>query len=457
MPCRLCAGLDAPALPLRLNVCRDRLSAGPLRPWKASPPRPHARSPSFSAFNLEPLEVVYFTKSLKFPIRDCRFDYYLMERWTGRDAIGWRVYKRIMSSRGVLLALMGYFLVSTSFSQSSSLPESVKGERVWNSTCFPSNLTRNHSKSTALKVLKYSDGSFHPVLLPYVAWESAMIVADITYILLNEIMGYSVVLVEIDTVFDSYPVNFAAGCFDPDDPTCAQRDFEHPIVHLTIESWMMGIRRASLLPPEVQPVLLSVLDYAIDDQIFLWQDTIASALGHLSLDYYRSYDATFYKPHVYFDHWTRIFELLPESVIVRCSTMTPGSVHERLTDHYTAFSNDTDVSCLNDTVWFSLSCRANTSECIPVIVQYGTEMVMQLSFFYNMPIALVVVDQGDNDYAEYYAAIRASRMLFSWFFPQVPAPAHPAHVPLRVPSRPPNLSRPPSTSPSHVPSRRRTT
>jgi serine/threonine protein kinase len=188
---------------------------------------------------------------------------------------------------------------------------------------------------------------------------------------------------------------------------------------MSIESWMMGVRRVSMLPTEVQPVLLGVLDYSIDDQIFLWQETVSSGLGHLSLDYYRSYDASSYKPHVFFDHWTRIFELLPPELIVRCSTMTPGSVHERLTDHYVAFSGDNRTECDHgDAVWFSPACRANTSECVPLLLQYGAEMAMQFSYFYTMPLAIVVVDQGAANYREYYAAVRASRVLFSWFFPQ---------------------------------------
>jgi hypothetical protein len=225
---------------------------------------------------------------------------------------------------------------------SNIAPGYLKGKRVWSARCLPDNLTALTINSTGLKYLNYANGSAHSISLPYPSWQSARILADITYILLHEVMGYSVVLTEMDTVMDSYPISLAAGCIDVDDFACSRRDVENPIVHMSIESWMMGMRRASTLPSEVQPVLLGVLDYSTADQIFLWQETVSAGLGKLSLDYYRSYDASSYKPHVFFDHWTRMFELLPPELIVRCSTMTPGSVHERLTAspfHHSFFAN----------------------------------------------------------------------------------------------------------------------
>jgi hypothetical protein len=296
-------------------------------------------------------------------------------------------------------------------------------ERKQPTRCLgPTSAVHTLNGTSELHYLVYPDKSLHSVRLPYPSWTSAQVLANIAYILYHEVMNYSVVLVDTTTIFDEHVINYAAGCSDPDDTKCVQRDAYNPTVHVTFETWSGGDIRAATLPEDVRPTLISVLDYDIVDEWYLWQDVVDDGLmseDHLSLDYYRSYDANNFKPHKYFDQWTRIFELLPDEVIVRCSQIPPNSALLRNTNDYIKFTNDTGIQCSqNDTVWFSPACRDNTSECLPLIIHHYPYFAMQVSYFLRMPLAVVMVAPGRGGlYSEFYSAIRQSRFLFGWYQP----------------------------------------
>jgi hypothetical protein len=233
------------------------------------------------------------------------------------------------------------------------------------------------------RVLKYPDGTSHPVRIPYPNWTSARIMGDIIYILLTEVMGYSAVLFETSALFDSHVVNYAAGCYDPDDETCAERNFERPSVHFTLETWDRGYARALNIPLDVRPVLLSVLSYDLLDEWYLWRDVVDAgwnSTAHLSLDHYRSYDASVFAPHVFFDPWTRVLDLIPPDTIVRCAEMTAAAGIDRAADQYTRATGDAGVQCVrNDSVWLAPACRAAPGTCVPLMVQYSVDIAMQVA------------------------------------------------------------------------------
>ena len=183
----------------------------------------------------------------------------------------------------------------------------------------------------------------------------------------------------------------------------------------------MGIRRMSTIPEKARPILLSVMDFSVDDTYFLWQSIVDDALDKsipYLLDDYRFYNAKQFKPHIYFDTWQQILDLLPSEVIIRCSAMSPDGENVRNATHYTQITGDTDVSCFNDSIWFSPSCRGNTTKCVPLLVQYNLENAMQLAWWHSLPLAVLMVDSGPSgDYADYHRAIRRGRFLFSHMAP----------------------------------------
>ena len=237
-------------------------------------------------------------------------------------------------------------------------------------------------KSFRLQYLKYTDGHLQSIRIPLLDWASARVAANVAQILLYEVMGYSVILVDVADSNSVEVINYVSGCFDADDPYCVQRDFSDPIVHFTVETGKNGEVRASILPDDIQPKLIKILSYSLSDGWHIWQDTLDESLRspeHLALDNYRAYNHANFNPSLFFDSWTRIFDLLPGDVIVRCSEMGPNSSHPRRADAYTRATNDSGVTCAHgDAVWFSPACRNSTAECVPLLLVGGVDWAMQV-------------------------------------------------------------------------------
>ncbi len=298
----------------------------------------------------------------------------------------------------------------------------------------------------ANRTLFYNSTS-REVSIAYANWASARISGEISYILLSEVLGYKAYLFDIDHDFDSHPINYAAGCRDPMDISGRDCIIDDPLVHITVETWLAGVRRVETLPAKLRPVLLSTLEYPLVDQYFIWPDVLDS--GYESncstlLDDYRSYKFrdntvschkfgdinTIACPHVssFFTRWKSVYDAYKKmDVIVRCSDMT-GAIGQRdayYLEKYTSLTGDTEVSCMSgsisgyeDGVWFSKSCRQNKDECIPLVIQYSMDFAMQISYFLDMPLAVMVISSGkDENWAEYFNVILEKSCIFAWWTP----------------------------------------
>ena len=213
----------------------------------------------------------------------------------------------------------------------------------------------NLNISKEQRFLVYADGSKNPVLIPFPDWTSARVSAEIMHILFEEVLQYATELVVMDTNDAGVIASAVAGC--PEN-SCDCSVAQNPKAHFTLMSGTAAIGIVACLPSNVQPIL-SLVGYQGDDTYYLWQDIIDAGVqssSHSSLDFYRSYNARFFEPHVFFDPWERLFELLPSSVIVRCSEMGQSSMSidltARDTAHYTRITGDTNTSCYhNDSIW----------------------------------------------------------------------------------------------------------
>ena len=58
-----------------------------------------------------------------------------------------------------------------------------------------------------------------------------------------------------------------------------------------------------------------------------------------------------------------------------------------------------------------------TSECVLTRIQYNVENIMQLAYFLRLPLAVILVQRGENNYREYYSAVLKGRFLFSHWSP----------------------------------------
>ena len=215
-------------------------------------------------------------------------------------------------------------------------------------------------------------------------------------------------------------VNLVAGCSKKED--CTVYDNSDPGLHFTVESWSGGILQVEALPSTIRPIIASVLDYNTYDGPFIWAEVVNAGMNakdHLALNFYTSYNANFNKPFIYFDPWTRLLEVVPQEIIVRCSDITPGSTFYPGIHNYLKHTTDPNITCHeNDSVWFSPACRGNTTECIPMLIQYDNINMMQQAFWLSMPVALLRAKSGTPAVdAAYYAAVRRGNFLFGWYTP----------------------------------------
>ena len=92
-------------------------------------------------------------------------------------------------------------------------------------------------------------------------------------------------------------------------------------------------------------------------------------------------------------------------------------------ERYTRLTGDAEVSCMSeaisgyeDGVWFSKSCRENKDRCIPLLIQYTMDFAMQISYFLDMPLAVMMIASGtDKNYTEYYSVIQKTDCMFGWY------------------------------------------
>ena len=268
----------------------------------------------------------------------------------------------------------------------------------------------NKNESTTLYYLRYPDSTLHNVSIPIGNWTSSQVVGEIAYILVHEVIRYSSHLFDTEEIADSATVNYVVGCFDPNDASCPESDINDPKAHFTIESWQGGINRVLALPANLQPVLLNVLDYYLDEQYFVWQSTLDKGLQSkpsIWMNFFGSYNASQYRPHEYFDSWQSVMQQIPPSILLRCSE---DFLNPDFPDIYFNVSGDENKNCAwNDSVWFSLACRSNNSECVPLVIPAGLDATaggrsaaMQFSYFFNMPLAIVMVDGPSGNYKLFF-------------------------------------------------------
>ncbi|EKX41377.1 hypothetical protein GUITHDRAFT_112591 [Guillardia theta CCMP2712] len=291
------------------------------------------------------------------------------------------------------------------------------------SKCLPAafNLSR-WPKSSQRRSLTYPNGSAVSVSLPFESWSSARVLAQIAFILLDEVMDYRTVVWDGAGLNSAQPVNYAAGCKDPDSTTCTVSNIQDPFLHITLETWSFGIRRVFTLPRDVQPTLISVLDYSTIDSLFIWNSVLqAGKQDGIDLNYYQLYDAKYFVQSKYFDSWQQLLSLIPPGTIETCSELDAGTyANTREVETYVNVTGNNDTACLDDKVWFSPACLMlnDTSLCIPLVAQYSVYLYMQLTYWLDFPVAMVKMRDGKQKFDDaYYKVVKSGKFLFGWYQP----------------------------------------
>jgi len=153
------------------------------------------------------------------------------------------------------------------------------------------------------------------------------------------------------------------------------------------------------------------------------------------LDDYRAYTVknnTHCDPvHTFFDNWKDVLDRFksksqgyvdaagkPKSLVRKCSELNDQNVSNRNDKLYIELTGDTHLSCDEDMVWFSKSCREKPSTCVPLVIQYTYDFAIQISWFLEMPLAVMYIEPGKTgNYAEYYEVIQEMKVIFGWYQP----------------------------------------
>jgi hypothetical protein len=129
------------------------------------------------------------------------------------------------------------------------------------------------------------------------------------------------------------------------------------------------------------------------------------------LDDYRAYTVennTHCDPvHTFFDNWKDVLDRFksksqgyvdaagkPKSLVRKCSELNDQNVSNRNDKLYIELTRDTHLSCDEDMVWFSKSCREKPSTCVPLVIQYTYDFAIQISWFLEMPLAVMYIEPG---------------------------------------------------------------
>lgn len=267
-------------------------------------------------------------------------------------------------------------------------------------TCLPNAVLENQRSNISF------DGMSLPVGIWQNGWDSSGIVSQIYRIVVSERLGFHV-------AFDVGPASELilgklAGCahegFAITGDCGPPRRF-----HVSFENWLTGSPWTEQwlvdLEPYGTPVDLGDMGYKGKSGMFVLSGSLNTALADsgLALNFYRSYNASWFNPSKY----TAPVETVDLSRLKTCQNSAelgyPG-----LGELYWSITGDTAgilevngkkvLNCWQDKWWIAPACRTNLSTCVPVLMPWtawGLPEMMQQAFWHNMPLAFATASDAD--------------------------------------------------------------
>ncbi|CAE8652094.1 unnamed protein product [Polarella glacialis] len=309
-------------------------------------------------------------------------------------------------------------------------------------------------------------------------WASGYVSAYVFSILAGEVLGYQIA--EGGGSSSKQMVFALGGCLDPKaygtDPKCGTGV---PVInHVGFENWnSFNTAMPDWLTKigDMAPVLIGSMGYEGLEGMYIMDTPLSAALSQsgLHLEFYGSYNSSWYHPGVYFPNISTIdLSLMKKCSTGRMSFSQDADIYVRATGDYAGVMNvsgQLKLKCWNDVWWLSPACRNTPQSCIPVVSGGDAwalgEMIQQMSF-YNMPMAfgtainnsvyssINVANEGalyafepdvtfiaqqpkiirfpPNDQGEYiqgiYGTAKAGTILGNWYFKDLKTVADRAHI-----------------------------
>lgn len=272
-----------------------------------------------------------------------------------------------------------------------------------------------------------STGHSYEVGLWVAGWPAAALLSAVVHILIEEKIGYNVT--ETGPGPGMPDAFYAmAGCATPTDvidPGCGDGP-TGTLNHVCIEGWTLAYQGIWDLVqkkyPATAPRNLGKSGYYGRIGTYLESATVTRALDAEggTLDFFRSYNATWYDQSKYFGGITMV-----NTSLLKPCTETRSMIHEVM-QTYADFTGDHDGveivegkvqgRCWDRYFWLPPSCRHDRSKCILFATGgagWHLAATMQKATVWNMPIAPVVA----KDWASFVEIPRQVTCLFYWWEP----------------------------------------
>eukprot|EP00434_Breviolum_minutum_P002792 symbB.v1.2.002453.t1/scaffold99.1/size346285/9 len=291
-------------------------------------------------------------------------------------------------------------------------------------TCLP-----NGTLPGLRKNFTNGDGESYPMGIVVATWASAQLTSAAMEILISEVLGYNIRIDPTAAASSIDAIYAALGCTtwtNVENRGCDNRKMR---IHFMSESWMFA-RRDLLDDLSIEykadvPLGGGDMGYVGDAGLYVQQSVIdaAQSAEGLALEYYKSYNASWHSPWLYFDNLSSVnvtgsFMKCSESLLNDNSTMFSVWKISRDDDGFTVnvTNNKYSAKCPDDYIWKAPACRSDSAKCILWVTGgdgWDVVAVMQRSVIFNMPIACGVA----SGYGNYLAIPKQHKTLLFWWTP----------------------------------------
>lgn len=266
-------------------------------------------------------------------------------------------------------------------------------------SCLPNAIPEDRRQDIMVK------GTMMPLGIWEHGWESAAMVAYITKILSEEMLGLKTKMTA-GTISPENGIIAVAMCANPMDGLDPQCDtpVSSPTEHLALEWWPDGskytIQWFQDNWPEIAPTQLGEIGYVGVQGMRLHEATVIDSVAATgqNLQWYCNYNSSWFTPSPYFEQTTTI----PDAKLNNCSNLVGlcGGEYARMAADYDDAvgnggfelrSGQTCAACSDDKWWRSPSCRASPSTCIPLVTAGSGWLInefIEKVLAYNMPVAV---------------------------------------------------------------------
>ncbi|CAE8711814.1 unnamed protein product [Polarella glacialis] len=260
-------------------------------------------------------------------------------------------------------------------------------------TCLPDAIPENQRSNITVGGVSMPLGVWSPY------WASGYVSTYVFSILAGDVLGYQIA--EGGGSSSTQMVFALGGCLEPaaygTDPKCGTGV---PVTnHIGFENWFSY---NTAMPDwltqigDMAPVLMGSMGYEGLEGMYITNKPLSAALSQSGqhLEFYGSYNSSWYNPEVYFPAISAIdLSLMKKCNTGRMSFSEDANIYVRATGDYEGVVNVSGklkLKCWNDVWWLSPACRNTPESCIPVVSGGDAwalgEMIQQMSF-YNMPMA----------------------------------------------------------------------